>query len=238
MPGVREIFGSDEFDSEDDESDAQRSQAHAISGPSDPLFVGDLDADLAMLAGGEYHGTVTLARMAPNSVSAAPRRDGTGFERRADDELSERSAARSEGLGVVHATSPTAPTVPQVRRSAFLAATAQMAGAAEARATARMAHDDDAGLVDRPDSSSESAGFSCSGSDDDDNDGSDESTSPHAGGASGSAAPGPRQNRQVQKGAARTVRASERSAREARLKASRGTIASVTRSPALLPLRV
>ena len=129
MPGVREIFGSDEFDSEDDESDAQRSQAHAISGPSDPLFVGDLDADLAMLAGGEYHGTVTLARMAPNSVSAAPRRVGTGFETRADDESPERSAARLEGLGAAHATSPTAPTVPQVRRSAFLAATAQTAPA-------------------------------------------------------------------------------------------------------------
>ena len=120
MPGVREIFGSDESDSEDDESDVQRSQAHAIFGPSDPLFVVDLDGDLAMPAGGDYHGTVTLARMAPNSVSAAPRRDGTGFERRADDELSERPAARSGGLGAVHATSPTAPTVPQEGGQLFL----------------------------------------------------------------------------------------------------------------------
>ena len=219
MPGVREIFGSDEFDSEDDESDAQRSQAHAISGPSDPLFVGDLDADLAMLAGGEYHGTVTLARMAPNSVSAAPRRDGTGFERRADDELSERSAARSEGLGVVHTTSPTAPTVPQVRRSAFLAATAQMAPAPGPRQN-RQAQKGAADTA-RASDSSESAGFSSSGSDDDENDGSDGRTSSQARGASGSAAPDPRQNRQPQKNAAHTARACERSARSARLKASR-----------------
>ena len=45
MPGVREVCGSDESDSEDHESDARRSQAHAMFGPSDPLFVGDLDGD-------------------------------------------------------------------------------------------------------------------------------------------------------------------------------------------------
>jgi hypothetical protein len=139
MPSVREIFGSDESDSEDHESDAEdhesdarRSQSHGMFGSSDRLFVGDLDGDLAILAGGDYHGNFMLAGgdYHGSSVSAAPRRVGTGFETRADDEFSERSAARSEGLlGAAHATSPTTATVPQVRRSAFLPATVQMAPA-------------------------------------------------------------------------------------------------------------
>ena len=136
MPSVREIFGADEFDSEDhepdtedNESDARRSQSHGMFGSSDRLFVGDLDGELAMLVGGDYHGNFILAGgdLHASSVPAAPRRVGAGLETRADDELSERSAARSEGVGAAHAASPTAATAPQVRRSAFLAATAQMA---------------------------------------------------------------------------------------------------------------
>ena len=142
MPNVRGIFGADESDSgdhksdaEDHESDARLSKSHDIFGSSDRLFVGDLDGELAMLVGGDSHGNFTFdgGDLHASSVPDAPRRVGAGLKSRAGDELPERSAARSEGVGAAHAASPTAATAPHVRRSAFLAATAQMAPAAGPR---------------------------------------------------------------------------------------------------------
>ena len=311
MSNARAIFGAHESDSghretdaEDHESDARFSGAHGMFGSSDRLFVGDLDGELAMLAGGDLHGNFALhgGDLHASSIRDAPRRDdllltptplgasclpdrsgtplaragagasataqtkrkaaaapsmpalsddddgdvaapGAGFNTRAGDELPERSADRLEGVGAAHAALPMAATAP-LRRSAFLAATAQMAPAAGPRrnlesqkgaaSTARASDRSESAVFSSSGSDGDdndgwdvggdfhdSAVFSSSGSDDDDNDGWDGRTSLQARGGSGSAAPGLQQNRRPQKDAAHTARASERRARTACLKASR-----------------
>ena len=228
MSNIREIFGAHESvsghresDAEDHESDDRLSGSHDMFGSSDRLFVGDLGGELAMLVGGDFHDNFTLhgGDLHASSISGAPRRVGAGLNTRAGDELPERSAACSEGVGAAHAGSPMAATAPHVRRSAFLAATAQMAPAAGPRRNleSQKGAVSTARASDRP----ESAVFSSSGSDDEDNDGWDGRTSSQARGASGSATPGLRQNRRPQKDAAHTARASERRARSAFLNASR-----------------
>ena len=71
---------ADEPDAEDHESDARLSQSHGIFGSSDWLFVGDLDGELAMLVGGDYHGNLALdgGGLYASSVPDAPRRVGAG----------------------------------------------------------------------------------------------------------------------------------------------------------------
>ena len=223
MSNAREIFGAHESDSghresdaEDHESDARFSGSHGMFGSSDRLFVGDLDGELAMLAGGDFHDNFALhgGDLHACSIPDAPRRAGAGLNTRAGDELPERSADCLEGVGAAHAALPMAATAPHVRRSAFLAATAQMAPAAGPRRNleSQKGAVSTARASDRP----ESAVFSSSGSDDEDNDGWDGRTSSQARGASGSATPGLRQNRRPQKDAVVSESALKRCLRKAK----------------------
>ena len=178
MSNAREMFGAHECDSghhesdaEDHESDARFSGSHGMFGSSDRLFVGDLDGELAMLAGGDFHGNFALhgGDLHASSIPDAPRCAGAGLNTRAGDELPERSAHCLESVGAAHAALPMAATAPHVRRSAFLAATAQMAPAAGPRRN--LESQKGAVSTARASDRSESAVFSSSGSDDDDNDG-------------------------------------------------------------------
>ena len=126
MSNAREIFGAHECDSghhesdaEDHESDARFSGSHGMFGSSDRLFVGDLDGELAMLAGGDFHGNFALhgGDLHASSIPDAPRCAGAGLNTRAGDELPERSADCLEGVGAAHAALPMAATAPHVRRS-------------------------------------------------------------------------------------------------------------------------